>query len=49
MSDRRFQHDALVGVEEGVRLLSNLIDVTLLYEDVASGLTLYKFRPADNA
>jgi len=48
---------ALVDLDEGVRLLSNLIDcapaearvgmpVILIYEDVAPGLALYKFRPA---
>lgn len=48
---------ALVDLAEGVRLLSNIIDcapaqvrvgmpVTLVYEDVGEGITLYKFRPA---
>jgi len=48
---------ALVDLDEGARLLSNLVDcapaqarvgmpVTLLYEDVTPGLALYKFRPA---
>jgi uncharacterized OB-fold protein len=48
---------ALVDLDEGVRLLSNLIDcapaqarvgmpVTLAYEDVAKEFALYKFRPA---
>ncbi len=47
----------LVDLHEGVRLLSNLIDcapaqarvgmpVTLVYEDVAKDVALYKFRPA---
>lgn len=48
---------ALVELQEGVRLLANLIDcppdrarvgmpVALTYEEVADGITLYQFKPA---
>lgn len=57
MTEQPFPNIALVDLDEGARLLSNLVDcapaqaqvsmpVTLLYEDVTPGLALYKFRPA---